>query len=160
MGHNDEVTGLHVMSTRANLVLRSQGKTIGTTFDADVHPFRAAHGACHRRFHPAARQCPVRGKATFTGLDLRGLGANAAMFSGVKNIPVVLSASTQFRMQSTGRIEEAEFDITARGEIPYAAMKSKALHINTCGWWDVMTAPQTNLALNTADLDAKEARAR
>jgi len=29
-------------------------------------------------------------------------------------------------MRSTGKVEEAAFDIVAHGEVPYAAMKSKA----------------------------------
>ena len=158
MGLIDEVTGLHVTSSRANLVLSAKGKTIGTSFDADVTlSGRTAHVTAELTLPPG--KGPVQGRATFTGLDLRGLGANAIMFSGVKNIAVVLSASTQFRMQSTGRIEEAAFDVTAHGEIPYAAMKSKALHINNLRLVGRYDGATSRLALTTADLDAKEARA-
>lgn len=159
MGLNDEVTGLHLTSTRANLVLSAKGQTIGTTFDADV-TFSGRTAQVSADFILPPGNGPVSGKATFTGLDLRGLGANAAMFSAVRNIPVVLSASTRFRMQSTGRIEEADFDITARGEIPYAAMKSKALHLNNLRLVGRYDGAASHLALDTIDLDAKEARAQ
>jgi hypothetical protein len=158
MGLNDEVTGLHMTSSRANLVLRAAGKTIGTSFDADVTlSGRIAHVSADFTLPPG--NGPVQGKATFTGLDLRGLGANAAMFAVVKEIPVVLSASTQFRMLSTGKVEEAAFDITAHGEIPYAAMKSKALHLNSLRLVGRYDGAANHLALTTANLDAKEARA-
>jgi len=158
MGLNDEVTGLHVTSTRANLVLRAQGKTIGTTFDADVSlSGRVAHVTADFTLPPG--NGPVLGHANFAGLDLRGLGANAAMFAGVKDIPVVLSASTQFRMRSTGKIEEAAFDITAHGEVPFAVMKSKALHIDSLRLVGRYDGAANHLALTTANLDAKEARA-
>ncbi|HKX64567.1 MAG TPA: AsmA-like C-terminal domain-containing protein [Rhizomicrobium sp.] len=158
MGLSDEVTGLHMMSSRANLVLRSRGRTIGTTFDADVTlSGHTAHVTADLTL-PSGNG-PVQGRANFTGLDLRGLGANTAMFSGVKDIAVVLSASTQFRMRSTGRIEAAAFDITARGEVPYAAMQSKALHITSLRLVGRYDGAANRLALTTADLDAKEARA-
>jgi len=158
MGLNDEVTGLHAMSTRANLVLRATGKTIGTSFDADVTlSGRTAH--VRADFTLPAGNGAVQGRATFTGLDLRGLGTNAAMFSGVKNIAMVVSASTQFRMQSTGKVEEAAFDLTAHGEVPYTVMKSKALHIESLRLVGRYDGAANHLALTTADLDAKEARA-
>jgi hypothetical protein len=158
MGLNDELTGLHAMSTRANLVLRAAGKTIGTSFDADVTlSGRPAHVTAD--FTLPSGNAPVQGRATFTGLDLRDLGANAPMFSGVKDIAMVLSASTQFRMKSSGKMEEAAFDLTAHGEIPYAAMKSKALHIDSLRLVGRYDGAANHLALTTADLDAKEARA-
>ncbi|MEO8301266.1 MAG: DUF3971 domain-containing protein, partial [Rhizomicrobium sp.] len=158
MGLNDQVTGLHMTSSRANLVLRATGKTMGTSFDADVlMSGRTSHITADLTLPPG--NGPVVGKATFAGLDLRGLGANAAMFSAVKNIPVVLSATTQFRMQASGKVEEASFDITAHGEIPYAAMKSKALHIDSLRLVGRYDGAASHLALNSAELEAREARA-
>jgi hypothetical protein len=158
MGLYDEVTGLHAMSSRANLVLSAKGKTIGTTFDADVAlSGRMAHVTADFTLPPD--NGPVLGNATFSGLDLRGLGANAAMFSGVKDVPVVLKVSTHFRMQNTGKIEEATFDVAARGEFPFAAMKSKALHVNSLKLVGRYDGAANRLTLTSADLDATEARA-
>ena len=85
MGLNDEVTGLHLTSTRANLVLSAKGQTIGTTFDADV-TFSGRTAQVSADFILPPGNGPVSGKATFTGLDLRGLGANAspARFPGCR----------------------------------------------------------------------------
>ena len=74
---------------------------------------------------------PILGTAAITGLDLRALGANTPYFDGVKGIPVLASASTEFRIEASGKLGYAAFDIAARGEIPFAAMKSKALHLNS-----------------------------
>ena len=159
LGLSDEGTGLNMTSPRANLVLRSKGETIETSLDADLAiSGHTAHVSADLTLPPA--KGPVLGRVTVTGLDLRGLGANAPMFAGVKNIPILVSASTQFRMDPGGKLESAAFDIAAHGEIPFAAMKGKALHIDglrLVGRYDGATR---HLALTTAALDAKEARAR
>jgi hypothetical protein len=158
LGFYDEVTGLNLTSPRANLMLRSKGDTIGTSFDADVAiSGRTSHVTADLTLPPD--KGPVLGSVAITGLDLRALGANAPFFSGVKNLPVVASASTEFRIDPGGRLASAAFDITARGEIPFAAMTGKALHLSSLrlvGRYDGRTR---HLALTTADLDAKEARA-
>ena len=59
------------------------------------------------------------------------LAANAPMFSGVKHVPVTLSATTRFTVASGGALALADFDITAAGEVPFAAMKDKALHVRS-----------------------------
>jgi len=159
LGLYDEVTGLNMTSPRANLVLRSKGETIGTNFDADVViSGRTSHVTADLTLPPA--KGPILGTVTVTGLDLRALGENAAYFSGVKNIPLVASASTEFRIEPGGKLGFAAFDIIARGEIPFAAMKTKALHLNRVrlvGRYDGVTR---HLALTTADLDAREAHAQ
>ncbi len=40
------------------------------------------------------------------------------MFEGVKNIPLLTNASTSFTIAPGGALAAADFDITARGEIP------------------------------------------
>src|SRR4029079_7136871 len=74
---------------------------------------------------------PILGKAAVTGLDLRGLGNNAKLFESLKNLPVIASASVDFRLDPGNILTSAIFDLTARGEIPYAAMTSKALHLDS-----------------------------
>jgi hypothetical protein len=158
LGLYDEITGLNLTAPRANLVLRSSKTAIGTSFDADVLiSGRTSHITADLTLPPD--KAPILGTVAITGLDLRALGANSKLFAGVKNLPVVVSASSTFRIESGGKLEMAAFDIAAKGEIPYAAMKNKALHINTLrliGRYDGATG---HLALTTADLNAKEARA-
>lgn len=157
----DEATGFNLTSPRANLVLHSTGATIGTSFDADV--VMSGHSS-HMKIDltmPAQGQAggQVRGKATITDLDLRALGASAKMFDMMKNIPVTASLSADFGADPAGKLKFAAFDLVARGEIPIAAMKSKALHINNLRLVGRYDGAMNRLTLTTAELDAKEARA-
>jgi AsmA-like C-terminal region/Protein of unknown function len=158
LGLYDEVTGLNLSSPRANLVLSAKGDTIGTSFDADVMiSGRTSHVTAELTLPPG--KGPVLGTVAVTGLDLRGLGSNAKMFEVVKNLPVVVSASTKFQVDPGSKLAFAAFDIIARGEIPYAAMKSKALHLNSLRLVGRYEGAANHLALTTVNLDAKEARA-
>ncbi|HWM61914.1 MAG TPA: hypothetical protein VNN98_07165, partial [Rhizomicrobium sp.] len=158
LGLYDEITGLNLTAPRANLVLRSKGDTIGTSFDADVMiSGRTSHVTADLTLPPD--KGPILGNVAITGLDLRALGANAAFFSGVKNLPVVASASTEFRIDPGGKLASAAFDITARGEIPFAAMTGKALHLSSLRLVGRYDGAARHLALTTANLDAKEAHA-
>ncbi|MBW8707831.1 MAG: hypothetical protein JF627_00920 [Alphaproteobacteria bacterium] len=154
----DEMSGLNLSAPRANLVMRSKGDTIGTSFDADVlMSGSTSHITAEITMPPG--KAPIAGSAAVTGLDLQALGRNSKFFEGVKNLPVVVSASSEFRVDPGGKLGLAAFDLAARGEVPWAAMKGKALHIislRLVGRYDGATR---HLALTTADLDAREARA-
>ena len=158
LGLRDEITGLNVNSPRANLMLRAKGESIGANLDADVMiSGRVAHVTADLTLPPA--KGPVLGRATITGLDLRGLGRNAKLFEGVKDLPVIASGTTTFRVDPGSKLIFATFDIDARGELPYAAMTSKAVHIESLrlvGRYDGVTR---RVALTTGSLTAKEARA-
>jgi hypothetical protein len=159
LGLYDEVTGLNLTAPRADLMLRSTGNRIVTSFDADVMVSGAmAHATADLTMPPA--NGPVLGRVAVTGLDLRALGRNARMFEGVKDMPVVASASTEFRIDPGSKLAFAAFDIAARGEIPYAAMKSKALHLESLRLVGRYDGATHHLALTTADIEAREARAR
>jgi len=54
-------------------------------------------------------------------------------------------------------VDTAAFDIAAHGEIPFAAMKTKALHINNLRLVGRYEGAAGHLALTTANLDAREA---
>jgi Protein of unknown function/AsmA-like C-terminal region len=153
----DEVSGLHLTSPRANLMLRSRGKTIVTSLDGDVIASdRTAHITAELTIPDKG---PVLGKVSVTGLDLRGLGANALMFADVKDMAVLVSASTQFRIAANGRLEAAAFDIAAHGEIPFAALKTKSLHIDNLRLVGRYDGATRHLTLSTADLEAREVHA-
>ena len=157
LGLIDEVTGLNLTSQQANLTMRSKGNGIVTSLDADLTVSgRTAHVLADLTLPPA--KGPVLGKVSVTGLDLRGLGANAAMFAGMKNMAVLVSASTQFRIAENSRVDTAAFDIAAHGELPFAAMKTKVLHINNLRLVGHYEGAARHLALTTANLDAREAR--
>ena len=83
---------------------------------------------------------PINGNVTITGLDLRGLGAHAPMF---KRRARMCRCWWIWRNSSSRRavtLGSADFDIAAAGQIPFAAMKDKALHVTACGWPAAMTA--------------------
>ena len=158
LGLYDEITGFNLTAPRANLVMRSKGDTIVTSFDANaLISGSATHITAEITIPPGAG--PIAGSVAVTGLDLRALGRNAKFFEGVKNLPLVVSVSSEFRIDAGSKLGMAAFDLAATGEVPIAAMKGKALHVNSLrlvGRYDGVTR---RLALTTADLNAKEARA-
>jgi hypothetical protein len=154
----DEVTGLRLSSPRTALVLQSKGETIGINFDSDVLlSGRMTHVSADLTLPPG--KGPITGKAAVTGLDLRGLGSNAELFQSLKDLPVVADATAEFRIDPGNILAMAAFDLTARGEIPYAAMTSKALHINSLRVQGRYDGATRHLNLSNADLEAREARA-
>ena len=154
----DEITGLYVTAPHAELVLRSQGRTIGTSFDADVMiSGRKSHVTAMLTLPPA--KGPIGASVSVTGLDLRALSANSHFFDGIRNMPVVVSASADFRVDSGAKLGYAAFDIAARGEIPWAAVAGKAVHVSSLRLVGRYDGASGHLALTTADLDAREVRA-
>src|SRR6185503_10878033 len=67
--------------------------------------------------------------------------------------------SADFGADPSGKLAFAAFDLTARGEIPYTAMRTKALHINNLHLIGRYDGASKKLTLTTAELQAKEARA-
>src|SRR5690606_2701942 len=58
-----------------------------------------------------------------------------------------------------GALAAADFDITARGEIPFEAMTGKALHVEALRLAGRYDGKARHLKLTKADLKAREARA-
>ncbi len=158
LGLVDEVTGLHVTARNAGLMLLSKGEATGASFNADVDMSgHVSHVAADVTLPRAAGD--VTGRADISGLDLRALGANAKMFDAVKGVPLTAGVSANFRLASDGRLAAADFDIAAKGEIPWAAMNARALHVGTLRLVGHYDGAAHRLVLTTADLKAREARA-
>jgi hypothetical protein len=158
LGLYDEITGLYVTAPHAELVLRSQGATMATGFDADVMiSGRKSHVTASLTMPPD--KGPIGASVSVTGLDLRALSSNSHFFDGIKDIAVVVSASADFRVDAGARLGYAAFDITAHGEVPWAAMQNKALHISNLRLVGRYDGASGHLALTTADLNAREVRA-
>jgi hypothetical protein len=154
----DEITGLFVTAPHAQLVLRSQGGTVATGFDADVMiSGRKTHVTARLTLPPA--KGPIGAAVSVTGLDLRALSANSHFFDRLADIPVVVSASADFRVDSGARLGYAAFDITAHGEIPWAALTGKAVHISSLRLVGRYDGASGHLALTAADLNSQELRA-
>jgi hypothetical protein len=154
----DEITGLYVTAPHAQLVLRSQGGTVATGFDADVMiSGRKTHVTAKLTLPPA--KGPIGANVSVTGLDLRALSANSHFFDRLADIPVVVSASADFRVDSGARLGYAAFDIKAHGEIPWAALTGKAVHISSLRLVGRYDGASGQLALTAADLNSQELRA-
>ena len=105
---------------------------------------------------PAAVDDVVFGSALQQGHQAGNIARTSLLRAG---LPVTVSASSTFRIDAGSKLEMAAFDLAAIGEVPFAAMKDKALHLNSLrlvGRYDGVTG---HLALTTADMNAKEARA-
>jgi hypothetical protein len=155
----DEPSGLFMVAPRAMLMVRSRPDGTAADFDADVE-------ISGRRSHlttgvtmPSGKG-PVSGSLTFAGLDLRALAANSAQFSILKDIALVTDLKTRFEMMPDGRIARIGFDFRARGEVPLAALKRKILHVNQVQLTGDYDGRRHRLTLDSASLDAREARMR
>lgn len=154
----DQVTGLLVKAPRANVMIRAQGAALGANLDADLL-------LAGRKSHVVADLAVPRGPGAISGtvkvagLDLRGLGAAAPMFDGVKTMPVVLDGDAAFTMAPSGAFDRARFALTARGDVPFPHLVSKVLHVRAMRLAGAYDGKAHHLVLDTIDLDAKEARA-
>jgi hypothetical protein len=154
----DEITGLHVIAAPTSLVLRSVRQVTGVSFNADIE-MSGKHSHVTADVTVPPGKSAISGSAAVTGLDLQALAANAAMFSGVQGVPLRANAAAKFTVNPGGALGSADFNIVAAGQIPFAAMKDKALHVNALRLVGRYDGTAHHLALRTADLDAREARA-
>ena len=153
----DEPSGLFIVAPRAALTVRSRQGATAADFDADVEiSGRRAHLRTEVILPPGRGQ--VSGTLTFGGLDMRALAANSAQFSALKDIALVTDLTTRFAMAPDGRIARIDFDFRAHGEVPLAALKQKLLHVNRVRLAGVYDGGRRRLTLESATLDAREAR--
>jgi len=156
IGLYDEATGLFLDATKASLGLSSRGSMLGAAFDADVAVGgRPAHMKADFTLPPD--KGPIAGRATITGLDLRGLGKAAPMFAPLRDIAMTVSLSTRFQMLPGGRLGDSAFDLSAKGEVPFAALKGKALHVSALRLAGAYDGAARRLTFTDAELNAQEA---
>ena len=155
----DEPSGLFVVAPRASLTMRSRGSDILLAFDADTEiSGRKSHVTANVLLPPG--QAPLRGDLTVSRLDLRALAANARRYAVLKDVPLTASASVRFAMKPGGALDNADFDLTAQGNIPARLLKDKALHVRQMRLTGHYEGTGRRLTLKTADLDAREGRMR
>ena len=75
---------------------------------------------------------PITGTATVSHLDLAALGANAPLFRPLHILPLSTDLSAKFNIVPGGHVSQTDFDLSASGDIPLAALKGKALHVRNC----------------------------
>lgn len=151
----DEITGLYITAPHAQLVLRSQGTKMVTSFDADVMiAGRKSHVTAAMTTPP--NNASTSASVSITDLDLRALSANSHFFDSIKSFPVVVSASSDLRLDPGAKLGYAAFDIAAHGQIPWAALQNKALHIADLRIVGRYDGTNGSLTLSTANLTANE----
>ena len=78
----------------------------------------------------------------------------------MKTFPIVASASTSFRVAADNSLVFAAFDITAHGDVPFAPARAKTLHVSNLRLVGRYEGASHHLVLSTADLEAREVKAR
>src|ERR1700691_458987 len=101
-------------------------------------------------------QGPIVGDALITGLDLRALAANAEMFKPLGNMGLSVNLAARYSVAPGAHLTSASFDLTAAGGLPFAALKSKELHVRQLRLSGNYDGVKNHLALNQADLEATE----
>ena len=161
----DEVTGLNLVAPRANLAMAAKNQSIGLSFDADVN-FANANAAPAKPTHVKADLTlpadtgPITGSATISHLDLAALGANAVLFQPLRHLPLFTDLSVKFNIAPGGHVSQTDFDLSAAGDIPWASLTSKALHVKQLRLTGHYDGVKNHLALSQAALDAREATLR
>jgi hypothetical protein len=155
----DEPTGLFLVAPRAALSMKARGDAIEANFDADVEiSGRKSHLTADLTLPP--KDGPPAGTLTISGLDLRALGANAPKFAAVKNLPVIAGLTTRFAFAPGGKLARADFDATAEGDVPFALLKGKVLHVDLLKMSGRYDGLAHHLSVAAADLDAHEIKAQ
>ncbi len=151
----DEVTGLHFVAPKASLVMSAKSNAIGLQFNSDVLiSGETAHVKANMTLPPD--QGPVTGDALITGLDLRALAANAPMFKPLARIDMSVNLAARYTVAPGAHLTAAGFDVTAAGQLPLAALKSKALHVRQLRLSGNYDGLKNHLTLSEANLEAAE----
>ena len=155
----DEPTGLFLVAPLAALGMTAKGDAIEAGFDADVEiSGRKSHLTADILLPP--KDGPPSGTMTISGLDLRALGTNAPKFAALKDLPVIAGLKGRFAFASGGKLASADFDATAEGDVPFALLKGKVLHVELLklsGRYDGLTH---RLSIAAGDIDAHEIKAQ
>ena len=157
----DEVTGLNLTAPRADLSITAQGKNIALSFNADVNLARGGGGKpAHVKADLLlpADTGPISGSTTVSHLDLAALGANAPLFQPLRSLPLTTNLSVKFAIAQGGHVSQTDFDLSAAGDIPWRALKDKALHVRQLRLSGHYDGRKNFLSLSQAALDAREAQ--
>lgn len=151
----DEPTGLHFIAPGAVLVMSAKANAIDLRFDSVVMMSgRSAHVRADMSLPPD--QGPINGDAMITGLDLRALAANAKMFRALDQMALSVNLAGRYSIAPGARLSAADFDLTAAGSLPLAALKGKMIHVRQLRLTGHYDGNKNHLALDRANLEAAE----
>ncbi len=152
----DEVTGMKLTAPRTHLSVTATGTNLAIVLDADVVISGKTAHVKSDLLLPAGNG-PISGNAAITSLDLAALGATAPLFQPLRALPLSTSLTTRFAILPGGHVSQSDFDVKASGDIPYAALNSKALHVQELRLTGHYDGLENRLSLSQASLKAREA---
>lgn len=151
----DEITGLAMMAPDTKLAIGSRGAAVTLDLDGDMEiSGRRSHITGHLLIPPGT--APITGDIALNKLDLRTLSTNAPLFAFLANVPLSTSASARFTLSADGVLRNADFDLTASGNIPVQAMATKALHVTSFRLRGHYEGDGRHLTLKTVQMNARE----
>jgi hypothetical protein len=156
---HDEPTGLFLVAPRAALTIRQQGEAIAAAFGAEVEiSGRKARVDADIVIPP--NDAPMSGQFKVEGLDLRALAANTRKFAALKDVALVTSISSRFGFGAGAKLAFADFDVTAKGEVPLGLYRSPRLHVNALELSGRFDGAARHVRIASATLDAREIKAQ
>jgi hypothetical protein len=155
----DEVTGLNLAAPRTNLSITALSKSLAFNFDADVN---VAGKPAHVKADVSmpTDSGPITGTASISHLDLSALATDAPLFRPLHILPLSTNLSAKFNVVPGGHVSQTDFDLSASGDIPWAALKDKALHVRQLRLTGHYDGARNHLSFGQASLDAREADIR
>ena len=163
----DEVTGLNLTAPRANLSITAQSKNLAVSFDADVDVAgKPAHVKADVSLPGKADVSlpadtgAITGTASISHLDLSALATDAPLFRPLHILPLSTNLSAKFNVVPGGHVSQTDFDLSASGDIPWAALRDKALHVRQLRLTGHYDGVRNRLNFSQASLDAREADVR
>ena len=99
---------------------------------------------------------PISGNATITPSGSARAGRQCPAVPAAEHVALSTNLATRLQRGAGRPSHRADFDLTAAGDIPLAALKSKALHVRQLRLTGNYDGVKNHLALNQADLDARE----
>jgi hypothetical protein len=149
----DERTGIFLVAPRANLQVSAKDDAIATHFDADIEiSGKPAHLKADLTLPPG--DGPTTGTASVTGLDLRALGNNAAMFAPLKKIGLLVDMHAAFTITPGSHLAKADFHLDAHGALAIPHLTHGPLTVRDLKLAGHYDGVKNHIALFGSSLDA------
>ena len=155
----DEVSGLNVAAPRANLSITARGQNLLGSFSADVNVAGKPARVTANLTLPSGKG-PITGDAAISHLDLAALANDAPLFRPLHILRLSTDLSAKFSVVPGGHVSQTDFDLSAAGDIPFPALRDKAVHVRQLRLSGHYDGVKNRLEFSQASLDAREALVR
>lgn len=152
----DEVTGLFLVAPRADMVIKTEGQNLASSFNADVEVSgRPAHVRADLLLPPG--KGPVNGDLSVKGLDVGALGANSKTFELLKGIALSVDMSSSFVIDHGAHLSFADFGLTAHGTVGLPDLIKLPIHVKSAEIVGRYDGNSGRLVVDDASLDSDAA---